>query len=61
MLEAKNLTKRYEGGLLAVDNLNLEVKSGEIFFLFGANGADKTTAINLFLNFISPTEGGGVH
>lgn len=57
MLEAKDLTKRYEDGLLALDNLNLEVKEGEIFCLFGANGSGKTTAINLFLNFIPPTEG----
>ena len=57
MLEAKNLTKKYEDGLLALDHLNLMVEPGEIFCLFGANGAGKTTAINLFLGFIPPTEG----
>lgn len=57
MLEAKNLTKRYEDGLLALDHLNLTVEPGEIFCMFGANGAGKTTAINLFLGFIPPTEG----
>ncbi len=57
MLEAKNLTKRYEDGLLALDHLNLKVEPGEIFCMFGANGAGKTTAINLFLGFIPPTEG----
>lgn len=57
MLEAKNLTKKYEDGLLALDHLNLRVESGEIFCMFGANGAGKTTAINLFLGFIPPTEG----
>lgn len=57
MLEAKELTKRYEDGLLAVDNLNFKVEPGEIFCMFGANGAGKTTAINLFLGFIQPTEG----
>jgi len=57
MLEAKDLTKRYEDGLLALDHLNLKVEPGEIFCMFGANGAGKTTAINLFLGFIPPTEG----
>lgn len=57
MLQAINLTKRYEDGLLALDSLNLEIKSGEIFFFLGANGAGKTTTINLFLNFIEPTSG----
>ncbi|MFC1725533.1 ABC transporter ATP-binding protein [candidate division KSB1 bacterium] len=57
MLQAIDLTKRYEDGNLALDHLNLEVKEGEIFCLLGANGAGKTTAINLFLNFIDPTDG----
>ena len=57
MLQAIDLTKRYEDGLLALDSLSLEVKEGEIFCLLGANGAGKTTAINLFLNFIDPTAG----
>lgn len=57
MLEAKDLTKKYEDGLLALDHLNLSVEPGEIFCMFGANGAGKTTAINLFLGFIPPTEG----
>lgn len=57
MLQAIDLTKRYEDGLLAVDHLSLEVKEGEIFCLLGANGAGKTTTINLFLNFIDPTDG----
>ena len=57
MLEAKDLTMRYEDGLLALDHLNLKVEPGEIFCMFGANGAGKTTAINLFLSFIQPTEG----
>lgn len=57
MLQAIQLTKRYEDGHLALDSLNLEVKAGKIFCLLGANGAGKTTTINLFLNFITPTLG----
>lgn len=57
MLQAIDLTKRYEDGNLALDALNLEIRPGEIFFLLGANGAGKTTTINLFLNFLEPTSG----
>jgi ABC-2 type transport system ATP-binding protein len=57
MLEAINLTKRYEDGQLALDGLTFKVEPGEIFCMFGANGAGKTTTINLFLNFIPPTSG----
>ncbi|MCJ7583076.1 MAG: ABC transporter ATP-binding protein [Candidatus Aminicenantes bacterium] len=57
MFEAKDLTKTYEDGVMALDHLNLKVEGSEIFCMFGANGAGKTTAINLFLNFIPPTEG----
>jgi len=57
MLEAINLTKRYEDGLLAIDHMSFKIEAGEIFCMFGANGAGKTTTINLFLDFIQPTEG----
>ena len=57
MLEAVDLTKRYEDGVLALDHVSLVVYPGQIYALLGANGAGKTTAIHLFLNFIEPTEG----
>jgi len=57
MLQAIDLTKRYEDQKLALDALNLVIGDGEIFCLLGANGAGKTTTINLFLNFIEPTGG----
>jgi len=60
MLEARDLTKRYEDGVLALDHLNLTVNNGEIFCLLGANGAGKTTTINLFFDFIQPTSGRAV-
>jgi ABC-2 type transport system ATP-binding protein len=57
MIEAIDLTKRYDETQLALDALNLKVSPGEIYFLLGANGAGKTTVINIFLNFIEPTSG----
>jgi len=57
VIQAIDLTKRYEDGLLAVDHLNIEIKPGQIYCLLGANGAGKTTVINLFFNFIEPTSG----
>jgi ABC-2 type transport system ATP-binding protein len=56
MLEAVNLTKKYNG-VTALDDLTLRVMPGEVFCLLGANGAGKTTTINLFLNFVPPTAG----
>jgi len=56
-LEAVNLTKQYEDGVLALDHVSFAVRPGEIFAMLGGNGAGKTTTINLFLNFIEPTDG----
>ncbi|MDT4955599.1 MAG: type transport system ATP-binding protein, partial [Acidobacteriota bacterium] len=39
------------------DALNLKVSPGEIYFMLGANGAGKTTVLNIFLNFVEPTSG----
>ena len=57
MLEAVRLTKRYEDGLLALDQISFEVYPGQVYAMLGGNGAGKTTTINLFLNFIDPTDG----
>ncbi|MHB8769831.1 MAG: ABC transporter ATP-binding protein [Syntrophales bacterium] len=56
MIAAENLTKRY-GSTLAVDNLNLAVKQGEIFGFIGPNGAGKTTTIRMLAGVLRPTEG----
>jgi ABC-2 type transport system ATP-binding protein len=48
MIQAINLTKRYEDGLLALDTLNFEIRPGEVYCLLGANGAGKTTTITCF-------------
>ncbi|MGB9898610.1 ATP-binding cassette domain-containing protein, partial [Thermanaerothrix sp.] len=46
MIRVQNLTKRF-GHLTAVDDLNFEVREGEIFSLLGPNGAGKTTTISI--------------
>ena len=56
MLQAISLSKHYQSHV-ALDNLNLEVKPGEIFCLLGQNGAGKTTTINLFLGFTAASSG----
>ena len=56
ILSVKGL-KMYFGGLKAVDDLNFEVKKGEIFGLIGPNGAGKTTVFNCITQFYKPTAG----
>ncbi len=56
MIEAHGLTKRY-GEALAVDNLDLQVRAGEVFGLLGPNGAGKTTTIKMLTMLARPTSG----
>lgn len=57
MLEIKNLTKTYKGGKKAVSNLNLSVKSGDIYGFIGHNGAGKTTTIKCIVGIHDFDEG----
>ena len=57
LLEAVALSKRYEDGVLALDEVSFRVPPGAIYAMLGGNGAGKTTTIHLFLNFIEPTSG----
>jgi branched-chain amino acid transport system ATP-binding protein len=45
------------GGLIAISDLNFEVREGEIVGLIGPNGAGKTTAFNVITGFLKPTSG----
>ena len=56
VLRTRNLSKQY-AKRLAVDELNLEVRRGEIFGFLGPNGAGKTTTIRMMLGLIAPTGG----
>ena len=57
MIQAVQLSKRYEDGVLALDGLNLQVQAGEIYGMLGGNGAGKTTTIQQFI-FRGPTHRG---
>ena len=56
MLRLSNLSK-YFGGVRAVDALELNVKTGEIFGLIGPNGSGKSTTVNLVCGIFGPTVG----
>jgi len=56
ILEGKNLTKRF-GGLVAVDNVSIHLRKGELLGLIGANGAGKTTLFNILSGAMPYTEG----
>jgi len=56
VLEMKNVTMQF-GGVVAVNNLSLEVNKGEIVSLIGPNGAGKTTAFNVVTGVYAPTNG----
>ena len=56
MLELRNVTQRF-GGVVAVDDVTLDVQEGEVFALVGPNGAGKSTVFNLISRFYTPSEG----
>ncbi|NIK76336.1 ABC-2 type transport system ATP-binding protein [Paenibacillus castaneae] len=56
VLEVKQLTKKF-GDFIAVDNITMSVKEGEIFGFLGANGAGKSTAINMIASLLRVTKG----
>jgi ABC-2 type transport system ATP-binding protein len=53
----RGLVKRYPGGVLAVDGLDLEISRGECFGLLGPNGAGKTTTVEILEGLLAPTRG----
>lgn len=56
VLKVENVTMQF-GGVIAVDNMNIEVNEGEIVSLIGPNGAGKTTAFNVITGVYAPTNG----
>ena len=55
-IKTENLTKKYKNKI-AVNNLNLEIKEGELFSQLGTNGAGKTTTLKMLSTLIKPTSG----
>src|SRR5690606_3200855 len=56
ILETRHLSKAFRG-FVAVDDVNLQVRQGQIHALIGPNGAGKTTCFNLLTKFLEPTSG----
>ena len=56
ILACRNLTKRYPG-VLALDNISLEIPRGKIVGLLGPNGSGKTTLIKLAAGLLTPSAG----
>lgn len=58
MIDIQSISKSYnKGSVKAVDNLNLEIKKGEIFGFLGPNGAGKTTTIKMIVGLLNPDVG----
>jgi ABC-2 type transport system ATP-binding protein len=60
VVAATGLTKRFRGGLVGVDGLDLSVSRGEVFGFLGPNGAGKTTTLRMLTGLIRPTSGSAV-
>jgi ABC-type multidrug transport system ATPase subunit len=57
VIETRELGKRYGGRILAVDQLNMRVRRGEVYGFLGPNGAGKTTTLRMLLGLIRPSAG----
>jgi ABC-type multidrug transport system ATPase subunit len=57
IVETRGLSKRYGSGILAVDDLDLNVRRGEVYGFLGPNGAGKTTTLRMLVGLIRPTSG----
>ncbi len=57
IVSIRNITKTYATGLQALNNINLDIRRGEIFALLGPNGAGKTTLINIICGIVTPSDG----
>ena len=56
-IEINNLSKVYDNGFKALNNINLQINQGEIFAMLGPNGAGKTSLISIICGIVKPTSG----
>lgn len=56
-IEIRNLVKKYKNGVCALNGLNMNVNSGEIFTLLGENGAGKSSLIQILTTYYKPSSG----
>lgn len=56
-ISVSGLSKTYASGFKALNNIDLEIRPGEIFALLGPNGAGKTTLISIICGIVNPTQG----
>src|SRR4051794_29289854 len=57
VISIRKLTKKYASGFQALQNIDLDIRRGEIFALLGPNGAGKTTLISIICGLVTPTSG----
>jgi ABC-2 type transport system ATP-binding protein len=57
IIKIENLSKVYASGFQALNNINLEIREGEIIALLGPNGAGKTTLISVVCGIVNPSSG----
>ncbi|WP_027967430.1 ABC transporter ATP-binding protein [Halomonas halocynthiae] len=57
ILSVEQLSKQYSGGFQALDDINLDIRRGEIFALLGPNGAGKTTLIGVICGLVNASSG----
>ncbi|TCK93469.1 cell division ATP-binding protein FtsE [Natranaerovirga hydrolytica] len=57
MIHLENVSKVYENGTKALDNINIKIEKGEFVFVVGSSGSGKSTFVKLLLKEIEPTEG----
>ena len=57
IIELKNITKRYDDGFTALENIDLVIEPGKFYSLLGPSGSGKTTILRIIAGFTDATEG----